>query len=101
MTLKLYVHELLTAAVGNPNYTPRCKIKDPTYYKLIHRPEEGLDLKSECILVSATVHLPQEMKLWFVNKCVKVVLNEKTINGLRVCPRLFRLLLHVCSSLSH
>ena len=42
-------------------YTPRCEIKDPLKeYKLIHSPEEGLDLKSECILVSAMVHLPQE-----------------------------------------
>ena len=30
------------------------------YGKLIHRPEEGLNLKSECILVSAMVHLSQE-----------------------------------------
>ena len=30
------------------------------YSQLIHRPEEGLDLKSECIEVSAMVHLPQE-----------------------------------------
>ena len=28
--------------------------------KLIHRSEKGLDLKSEYILVSAMVHLPQE-----------------------------------------
>ena len=28
--------------------------------KLIHRTEEELDLKFECILVSAMVHLPQE-----------------------------------------
>ena len=28
--------------------------------KLIHRPEEGLDLKSECVVVSEMVHLPQE-----------------------------------------
>ena len=27
---------------------------------LIHRPEEGLDLKSECILLSAMVHVSQE-----------------------------------------
>ena len=101
--IMLYVHQLLTAAVGNPNYTPRCEIKDPMYYKLIHRPEEELNLKSECILqlVSAMVHLPQEMKLWFANKCVKVVLNEKTINSLRVYPCLFHLLLHFVSSLSH
>ena len=34
-------------------------------YKLIHRPEEELDLKSECILVSAMVHLPQEWNFGF------------------------------------
>ena len=50
--------------------------------KLIHRPEEGLDLKSECIVVSAMVHLSHGMKLWFTNKHGKVVLNKKT-NGLR------------------
>ena len=43
------------------NYSPRFEIKDPrNIIKLLHRPEEGLNLKSECILVSAMVHLPQE-----------------------------------------
>ena len=42
-------------------HTPICEIKDPcNITKLIHRPEEGLNFKSECILVSAMVHLPQE-----------------------------------------
>ena len=41
------------------------------------------------------------MKLWFTNKNKhgKVVLNEKTINGLCVCSRIFRLLKQVCGSL--
>jgi len=39
------------------------------------------------------VHLrTPAMKLWFTNKHGKVVLNEKTINSLRVCSRIFRLL---------
>ena len=43
----------------NNIYTPRCNS-----HKLIHRPEEGLDLKSECIImVSAMMHLPQEWTL--------------------------------------
>ena len=43
------------------SYTPRCEIKNPhNITKLIHRPEEGLNLKYECILVSAMVHLAQE-----------------------------------------
>ena len=63
--------------LGKIYYTPRCEIKDPrntilhpkmrnkgsTQYnitKLIHRPEKGLNLKSECIVVSAMVHLPQK-----------------------------------------
>ena len=41
------------------------------------------------------------MKLWFTNKCGKVVLNEKTINGLRVCSRIFSLLIQVWGSLPH
>ena len=47
-------------------YTPRCELKHPrniiqhNINKLIHRLEERLDLKSECILVSAMVHLLQE-----------------------------------------
>ena len=36
-------------------------LKKPGYCAtLIHRTEKGLNLKSECILVSAMVHLPQE-----------------------------------------
>ena len=44
----------------------------------MHRPEEGLNLKSEWILVSAAP--TPGMKLWSTNKRGKVVLNEKTIN---------------------
>ena len=85
-------------------YTPRCKhlrnINNIHVNKLIHRPEEGLDFKSEYILVSAMVHLPPGMKLWSTNKHGKVVLNEKTINGLHgVCSCIVCLLKHVCSSL--
>ena len=40
------------------DYTPRCEIKDP--HNILHRPEKKLNLKSECILASAMVHLPQE-----------------------------------------
>ena len=58
-------------------------------YKLIHRPQEGLNLKCECILVSAMVHLRQGMKLWFTNKPGKVVENEKTINCLHICLLIF------------
>ena len=63
------------------NYTPRCEIKDPrniVYRILVH-------------LVSPMVHLPQER----TNKRDKVVLNEKMINGLRVCSCIFCLLIQV------
>ena len=46
--------------------------------KLIHRPEEGLDLESECIGPWCTY--PRNETL-LTNKRGKVVLNEKTING--------------------
>ena len=50
--------------IKDPRCTPRSEIKDPRNIiyitKLIHRPDEGLNLKCECILVSAMVHLPQE-----------------------------------------
>ena len=36
-----------------------------------------MDLKYECILVSAMVHQSQELKLLLSNKREKVVLNEK------------------------
>ena len=45
---------------------------------LLHWLEEGLNLNSECILVSEWCTYPK-MKLWFTNKYGKVVLNEKTI----------------------
>ena len=39
--------------------TPRCELKDSCkLYKLKHEPEEILNLKFHCILVSAMVHLP-------------------------------------------
>ena len=57
---------------------------------------EGLNLKSECIMVSAP-----GVKLRFTNKRRKVVLNEKTINCLRICWRIFRLLIQVCGRLPH
>ena len=41
------------------------------------------------------------MKLWFTNKRGKVELNKKTINGLRVCSCIFRLLIQMCGSLPH
>ena len=83
------------------NYTPRCEIKDThnvIQIKLIHRPEEGLDLKLELVLYGAPI---PRLKLWFTNNCEKVVLNEKTINGLRVCSQIFHLLIQVCGSLPH
>ena len=57
-------------------YTERWELKDSRNI-IIHRPEEGLDLKYECILVSAMVHQSQELKLLLSNKHEKVVLNEK------------------------
>ena len=59
IALVLYFH-LPTAcentAAHSCNIQPYCLLNHQTIY--IHRPEEGLDLKSEYILVSAMVHLP-------------------------------------------
>ena len=58
-----------------PDYDPTsahcaCMIMNLTLRRLalsnlIHRLEEGLNLKSECIVVSAMVHLPQEWNFGF------------------------------------
>ena len=58
-------HCLFIVTLKDPrNYTPRCEINSReelnSKYKKNARPEEGLNLKSECIVVSAMVHLPQE-----------------------------------------
>lgn len=47
------------------------------------RPEEALYILSEWIWVSAMIRLPR-MKLSVTNKNGKVVINDKTINSLRV-----------------
>ena len=47
-----------------------------------HRPEEALDLKSECVLVRATVHL-QWTELLIINKHGKMVLDKKTFHSAR------------------
>ena len=53
--------KLLAVLESCNHYTPKYNLKDRrNITKLIHRPEKGLNLKSECILVSAMVHLPQE-----------------------------------------
>ena len=85
-------------------YTPRCEIKSGNREELNShtstwknaRPEEGLNLKSECILVSAMVYLHQK---W--NFGLPTSVEKKTINGLCVCLRIFHLLIQVCGSLPH
>ena len=48
------------------DYTPTCEINDlrinniNNINKLIHRPEEALEIQFELIFVNAMVHLPQE-----------------------------------------
>ena len=46
--------------VGHVHGAEMSEISQSLRTKLIHRPEKELNLKSECILVSAMVHLPQE-----------------------------------------
>ena len=38
------------------------------YDKLTHKPEEALNFQSDWIFINTMVHLPQEMKLWYINK---------------------------------
>ena len=77
-----------TSQDTNPIFPLACE------YIILFRYVESLDLKSECILVSAMGHLPQEWDLFF-NKCSKVVLNEK---GLCVCSHVVCLLIQVWGS---
>ena len=51
-----------TIKVFTSTVTP-LQITNVSIIKLIHRPEEGLNLKSACILVSAMVHLYPRIKL--------------------------------------
>ena len=55
-------------------YTARWELKDSCNI-IIHRPEEGLDLKYESILVSGMVHQSQELTFAH-QQAEKVVLNN-------------------------
>ena len=57
--------QVLTDILPMLHVTPRCNLKDPCNIKninnkIIHRPEEAVDIQSELIFVNSMVHLPQE-----------------------------------------